>query len=462
MEDVHTYRFHTSILFANRQVYHEASNVFYLENLFVRVNSVTSGPFSKISAFAANGDHGHLSPLPIFSNGSRVQACTRHVMEIDLFPCSSSVWQERNLHFILAADELPLLCRHLLWTDKSDTGRIGILQQTELWIIVGDEVLNAATYEMSVEYLNAATKNASASRGEEPANMSRRAVEGSACTGKETNWNRIARGGGTTGDKLKLSGPRSLINTPRLRRLLEPLRALHSIGSSYIYAPISERYREMIQISLFRARPSLQDLFPILVSAYEEAMTTFRAGCITLAVQQLRGTLDIWNELTYMYTADSSTKLATGPFAGFMLHRALGSIRYDLFKTLVRAYLIDCGDVQRKGAAKNLTRRIVASYSRKDQWGRGPHEKGMVFSLLVETLETLDQLGVHKDRPRSHILQAVIAVLTKALQYDPTNTAWQEELKRKQKEMAVAETLERSEGGGGGGGGRRKRLSRKR
>ena len=451
MEDVHTYRFHTSILFANRQVYHEASNVFYLENLFVRVNSVTSGPFSKISGFAANGDHGHLSPLPIFSNGSKVQACTRHAMEIDLFPCSSSVWQERNLHFLLAADELPLLCRHLLWTDRIDTGRIGILQQTELWIIIGDEVLNAPTYDESAECLNAATKNASASRGEGPAKISRKAVEGSGYTGEETNWNGIARGSGTTGDKFKLSGPPSLINTPRLRRLLEPLRALHSIGSSYIDGPISERYREAIQTSLFRSPPSLQDLFPILVSAYEEAMTTFRAGYFTLAVQQLRGALDIWNGLTYMYTADSSTKLATGPFAGLMLQQALGSIRYDLFKTLVRAYLIDCEDVQRKGAAKNLTRRIFASYTRKDQWGRGPHEKAMIMSLLVETLDALDQLGVHKDRPRSQVLQLVIAVLTKALQYDPTNTTWQQELERRQKEKAVAETLERSEGGGEGG-----------
>ena len=448
MNDVHTYLFHTSILFVNQQVYHEASNVFYLENLFIRVNSVTTGPFFKIPAFAANGDHGHLLPLPISFYSSKVKACTRHVMEIDLWPCSSS--GSRNLHFILAADELPLLCKHLLWTDALYKGRIGILQRMELWIIVGDEVLNTPTYEESAECLNAATKNASASRGEGPAKILRRAVVGSAYTGEETNWNGIATGSETTREKFELSGPPSLINKPRLRRLLEPLRALHSIGSSYIDAPISERYREVILKSLFRARPRSQDLFPILVSAYEEAMTTFRAGYSSLAVQQLRGTLDIWNELMYLYTPGSSTKLATGPFAGFMLPRALGLIRYDLFKTLTRAYLADCEDVQRVGAARTLERRIIVSYSRENQWGHYLHEQTTVHSLLIETRQALDQLRVHNDRPRSEAPRAVYPAFTKALEHEPTYTTSQQDLKRTQKQKVVAETLEGSEGDGEG------------
>ena len=317
-------------------------------------------------------------------------------MEIDLFPCSSSVWQERNLHFILAADELPLLCRTMLQTDAL---RIGILQRTELWIIVGDEVPNAPTYDESAECLNAATKNALASHGEGPANISRRAVEGSAYTGEEMNWNGIARGSGTTVDQFKLSGSPSLINTPRLRRLLEPLRALHSIGSSYIDAPISERYREAIQTSLFRARPGIQDFFTILVSAYEEAMTTFKAGYSTLAVQQLRGTLDIW-KLKYLYTPDSSTKLATGPFAGFMLHRALGIICHDLYTTLARAYLEDPEDVQRVGAADTLARRLIADYTDTESWGHDPHEKAMAYSLQAETSKAFLLLLRHRGNMR--------------------------------------------------------------
>ena len=435
---MHTYLFHTSILFANRQIYHESSNVFYLENLFVRVNAVTSGPFFDFSALAAKEDHGHLLPLPIFINESKVQACTRHVMEIDLFPRSSSVLQERKLHFILAADDLPLLCRRLLWTDVIYTDKIGILQQTELWIIVGDEVLNASAYEKSAECLNAATKNASASRGERPTYRSRKAIEGSACTGEETNSNRI--------NKFKLSRPSSPFSKPQLRRLLEPLRALHSIGSSYIDAAIGKRYRKEIQTSLFRARPGIQDLFPILVSAYEEAMATFEAGYYTLAVQQLRGTLDIWNEITYLYTADVSTKLATGPFAGSMLQRALRNMRYDLYKALIRALLTDCEYVQRKGVGKILAERILESYSRKDHWGQKRYDTTALALLVAEMWEVLDQLGVHDGRPTSQTLRIVISMLTGALQHEPSNTTLPQVLKRIRRAKVLADSREGIEG----------------
>ena len=449
MRNVHTYLFSTSILFANRQIYHEASNVLYLENLFVRVNAITSGLFFEKPPFAANRDYGHLIPLTIFSNESKVQACTRHVMEIDLFPCSSSIPQGRQFHFILAADDLPLLCRSLLWKDAIYMERT--LEQTELWIIIGDEVLNCPTYEKSAECLNAATKKASLSHGEWPANISRRSVEGNACTGEETNGNGIARGSGTTGDKSKLSGPPSLIETPRLRRLLEPLRALHSIGSSYIDAPISKRYRNLIVTSLSRARPGIQDLFLTLVSAFEEAMTTFTAGHSTLAVQQLRGTLDTWNELTYLYTPDSSTKLATGPFAGFMLQQALDIIRYDAFKALSLAYLAVGEDGQGVGAVRKLGRRIRASYSRHDQWGQGLHNKAMMSCLLAETWDALDQVGaLRKGRPRSETLGLLIAVLTTPLQRVPTNTTLRQVFVRLQKAKAEAETEEASKGCGEG------------
>ena len=454
MNDVHTYRFHTSILSANRQIYHEASNVFYLENLFIRVNAVTSGlvsPFFRIPTSAAHGEHHHLVPLPMFSNGSKLQACTRHVMEIDLFPCSPSVLPERQFRFILAADDLRLLCRRLLQTDAIYWDMIGLLQETGLWITVGDEVLTLPTSEKSAECLNAATKNASACRGERPSYIWRRAVEWSACTGEETNSNETARGIRTTEGKFRLSGSPYLLDTPRLRRLFEPLRALHSIGSSYIDAPISERYREVIQTSLFRARPSVQDQFPILLSAYEEAMRTFRAGYATLAVQQLRGTLDIWDEITWLHSRDASTELATGSFAGFTLSRALQDIRYDLFKSLTRAYLAVCAQPQ--VTARMLSKRILVSYNWFGQWGQGLYDRAMTLCLMAEMWEALDEVGVYCDRPRSEYLGKVIATLTTALQVEPTNTTLQQLLRRMQRAKAVADALEEREGEGDEEGG---------
>ena len=373
-------------------------------------------------------------------------------MEIDLFACASSVLQERKFHFMLAADDLPLLCRRLLQTDALYRGFIGLLQETGLWIIVGDEVLKLPTSKKSAECLNAATKNALASINEGPAYISERGVEVGACTWEETNCNAIARGMRTTEENCRLSGPPSLIDTPRLRRLLEPLRALHSIGSSYIDAPISEPYREVIQTSLFRARPTVHDQFRILLSAYEEAMGTYRAGYSTLAVQQLRGTLDIWNEVTYLYSRHPSPELVTGTgsFAGFTLARALQDIRYDLFNTLIRAHLAVCEeDVQRKAAARILARRILVSYRWYDQWGQGLYDRALSSCLMAEMWEALDELGVYYGCPRSDFLEVVIATLTKALQRAPTVAKLQQLLTRMQNAKAVADFLEGKEEGGG-------------
>lgn len=303
-------------------------------------------------------------PCSLISRKSRPAGV--HVIEINL-AARSSGRKARTFHFILAADELPLLWRHLLWTGRRNEGRICILQRMELWIIVADEVWNAPTDDMSAKCLNAATRNASATRGTGLARVSRIAVEKRARAREETFRNGNARGSGTTGDKFKLSGSPA----PRLRRLLEPLRAMHSIGSSHIDAPISELYRETILTSLSRIRTSSQDLFPTLVSTYEEAMTTFKAGCSTLAVQQLRSALDMWNDLTYLYTAKFSHGAGDSTVRRvFLLREALGTIRHDLFKTLTRAYLADCEEVQRNGAAETLAYRIVASYDRSDQWGQ--------------------------------------------------------------------------------------------
>ena len=54
-----------------------------------------------------------------------------------------------------------------------------MLQRLELWVIIGDEVLNPLTYQKSADFLNAATKHAAASR-EGPTKIPRIAVERSA------------------------------------------------------------------------------------------------------------------------------------------------------------------------------------------------------------------------------------------------------------------------------------------
>ena len=290
MEYGYRHRFRTSILFISRQVYNEASNIFYMENLFVRVNTVTPGPFFQPGAFEAFGDSGYA--LPVCSDSSKVLACTRHVIEIDLIPDSLSSARRRNRHLIIACDDLPLFCRYLLscllTKGELDEGQMELmLQRLELWIIVGDEVMNPLTYDKSAHFPNAATKNATASR-EGPTKIPRMALERGAAFEGERHDVRKTVVNGIREPRSKVSETPSLFSDRRLRRLLDPLRALHSIGFSYIDAPISERHRRELQTRLFRARPSIHEVFPTLLPVYKEAMTTFRAGDFALAIEKFR------------------------------------------------------------------------------------------------------------------------------------------------------------------------------
>ena len=311
-----------------------------------------------------------------------------------------------------------------------------MLHRTWLCITIGDEVLNSSAYEEPAETLNAATKNAAAYR-EGPTKNARIAVEKNATPGGEVKCGGEITVNGIMGAKSRLSESPSHMDIPQVRRLLEPLRALHSIKSSYIDAPISERYREEIQNSLSRARPSIHDLFPILYLAYEEAMRTFRAGCFALAIHKLRGTLDIQYDLSHRYRGNSYTKLATGPFAGVWFQDASERMHYSLTENLARAYLKFPKDLHYVRAAASVAYGIHSV-----GWDPSPHEDAMAYYLDVEVWEALDQLGEHNDRLRSQALEDVIWLLSEALHHEPENLMLQQEMKTRQKEKATAKALE--------------------
>lgn len=101
--------FYTSILSTNRQVYNESSNIFYMENLFIRVNSdVVGRRFEPDALGDYEDDAGRNYGLPVLSKGSKAQACTRDAMEIDLIAGLESYGHDRNCYFLLACDGLPM------------------------------------------------------------------------------------------------------------------------------------------------------------------------------------------------------------------------------------------------------------------------------------------------------------------------------------------------------------------
>lgn len=152
-----------------------------------------------------------------------------------------------------------------------------MLDRVQLSIMIGDELLDPFANENPAETLTAGTKNAAANRGG-LTKIPRIDVERNATLGEDAKYDVYALVKLIAGPKTRLSKSPSHVEIPRLRRLLKPLRVLHSIGSLYIDAPISERYRKEFQTSLSRARRSIFELLSLLHSAYTEAMMVFRAA----------------------------------------------------------------------------------------------------------------------------------------------------------------------------------------
>ena len=274
-----------------------------------------------------------------------------------------------------------------------------MLQRLELWVIIGDEVLNPLAYAKPADFLNAATKNAAASR-EGPTKIPRTFEE-------ERNDVRYETVNRTKEPRSRLSETPGLFNTPRLRRLLEPLRALYSVGFSYIDAPISERYRQEIQTRLSRARPSVHEVFATLLPVYKEAMTTFGAGHFALAIQNFRRTLDLCYRVRLLYSRDALTELARGLSAGLSLQENVGNMVYLSRRNLAQAYLKLPKDVQRVRAAQALLQPMV-NLARDGAGHDDAHEYARVQYLVAEAWEALGQLREHNGRPRSEALRDVI------------------------------------------------------
>ncbi|CAD6585480.1 MAG: hypothetical protein ASARMPREDX12_002009 [Alectoria sarmentosa] len=448
--------FWTSILFTNRQVYNEASDIFYMENLFIRVNSVIPGPMFNPDALGDyKDDAGRSYGLPILSKGSKAQACTRHAMEIDLIAGLESYGHNRNHHLLLACDDLPMFCRALLLMGGRYLHETGRPQEIELWIIIGDEIGTAGENSAASDsfcdgktagYLTASTKNAAAHR-EGPIKYLRTAVEMNATLSQDTNGS-----GRTTLNVAMDAKPRmpqspNFISSPRIRRLLEPFRAVYSVGFSYIDAPISERYRQEIQTSLSRARPSAHDLFLVVSSAYEEAMATFATADVALAIHKMRGTLDVWLDNWGQMEHDITTKVATGPFAGFSFGEAFTRIQFFIWQSLAQAHLKFHKDLKHVRAARMWVLWIIKVHTccpveRVRHWRTRGHENAMVYYLEAEIWEALDQLGEHNCCPRSTALGDVVSMLTAALTHEPGNAMLEREQIRRRTEKKMAETME--------------------
>lgn len=108
----HSYRFNTSILYANRQISHEASETFKRERLFVSVTA-------RSSLLHRLEDYG----LPVIARGDRAHKFPNVAMELmfrddDPFegwwPWGENPDDDLPLYFVLASDDISAFCTSLL------------------------------------------------------------------------------------------------------------------------------------------------------------------------------------------------------------------------------------------------------------------------------------------------------------------------------------------------------------
>ncbi len=98
--------------------------------------------------------------------------------------------------------------------------------------------------------------------------------------------------------------------SPRVRRLLEPFRGLHSLEAVHVEGPISQQYKATLIASMCGPEPSDEDLFDRVLAAFGDAMTTYEAGDFSSAIRKMKQTLDMMLDCSHL---SESARQASDP-----------------------------------------------------------------------------------------------------------------------------------------------------
>lgn len=418
MREEYEYRFHPSILRTNRQIEREASRVLYTENLLIRVSS--SGRNSSSGAFGGNGK-GHA--LPILATEDHAKRFTRHVMEIvmlrDYVP-NFATWDGSRYFencFIIASDDLPRFCWILFVNNSQGWEEDELLSRLALAVEI--------RHDMDVSTTQGETTTGNGSNFEyEVHNEDKAKLEGEA-----------ASGGSLPNDRIQTSTSCSDI---QIRRLLEPLRRLHSIQVVHIEGPVSEHYKAPLEASMCGRGPSDKELFDVVLATYEDARITYDTGDLSSAVTKMKQTLDI---------IDDYKDIAPGGPQGLSpLWDACKHMQFTTWTNLGWASLKKRENYADVWDAHQHVETLVCTFVDEEwQYANLPsmgHDIAMVFYLMAKVWEAFDDLGEHDDDCRSHYLGQVVSYLKEGLHHEPRNKMLAQELKSREEHLENTKELE--------------------
>ena len=131
---------------------------------------------------------------------------------------------------------------------------------------------------------------------------------------------------------------------PRVRKLLEPTRRLHSIVNLQLRGSLSDKYKAELVADISKPPASDQEVFQHLLTSSEETFSVFDSRKFASSILELRKTLDELDDARRMHKEPLATKIMEGRYAGFTFHAAYEDIELDIRMKLAYASL-KTGDV---------------------------------------------------------------------------------------------------------------------
>ena len=386
----------------------------YTENLLVRIN--ISGPMSSSDLSECRGIGRGFTML---AADCYAKEFANHVMEVSLLweyePIDGGFLYPSESHcFIVTHNELSKFCMNML---KDNAGI-----KDDLTIEIRAKNEHAATISYSTE-----TKDEASTEDESK-------------DGKQNHEKFIKKDTATDNTSVtvtRLADSDSM--SPSTKRLLEPFRSLHSLEAVRIKGPINNRYKTDLITSMCGPGPSEQQLFERVLTAYEDAMTTYHAGHTSCAITKLKQTND---------TMKACKKLSIIVRNGQSAEPwdACHDLQFTIWYSLAWATFKNCTCSADLKATYCFVRKITETYMDCDwDWPNTQpmgHDIAMLFYLLAEVNDASYYLDTEKNAGRSDVLETAVHCLKEGLQIEPGNKLLEQQLRKKEEEKQNAEEIE--------------------
>ena len=300
-------------------------------------------------------------------------------MKVDLSSGAEIPQNHKKFDFIVTHNELPGLCRSLLWMENLNPG---CLASTKLKLITADDV---------------------------------------GTDGARATKDKIAKG-----HNEKTIGTTS----SRVRRLLEPFRRLHSMKDLHITGPLSDIYKSEVIADMGKPPPSNEDLCNRVFISLEKAFDKFDNGDFASSIPEFLNTLD---ELDDAATREHRIIDFNEGFFTECCDACL-AIDFVVWTELAWAYL-RTGDINN---AENWLFQIVRRYTHSYCGTRlRGHQAIMISHLDSQILEKLSVMPDPTCDFRFYYPLYLRKLLKEKLRHEPENELLVQELEKQEAEVAM-------------------------